>query len=101
MAAASRTVTPAVWRPWAGLGICTITAQFWAWTAELRIWFARLGTVRTGQEFGDGKARCTGGAGRRGLAIEYGERFATDHASMNDEFFQRLRAVFSDGASVC
>jgi alkylhydroperoxidase family enzyme len=33
---------------------------------------------------------------RQRLAIEYAERFATDHASMDDEFFARLRAAFSD-----
>lgn len=33
---------------------------------------------------------------RQRLAIEYAERFATDHASLNDGFFQQLRCVFSD-----
>jgi AhpD family alkylhydroperoxidase len=33
---------------------------------------------------------------RQRLAIEFAERFATDHASMGDAFFERLRAVFSD-----
>ncbi|MGA3256761.1 MAG: carboxymuconolactone decarboxylase family protein [Mycobacterium sp.] len=33
---------------------------------------------------------------RQRLAIEYAERFALDHASMDDAFFERLRAVFSD-----
>lgn len=33
---------------------------------------------------------------RQRLAIEFAERFATDHASMDDAFFERLRAVFSD-----
>src|SRR5271166_3407030 len=33
---------------------------------------------------------------RQRLAIEYAERFANDHASMDDAFFERLRAVFSD-----
>jgi alkylhydroperoxidase family enzyme len=33
---------------------------------------------------------------RQRLAIEYAERFANDHASMDDAFFKRVRAVFSD-----
>jgi alkylhydroperoxidase family enzyme len=33
---------------------------------------------------------------RQRLAIEYAERFATDHASMDDKFFGRLRERFSD-----
>ena len=33
---------------------------------------------------------------RQRLAIEYAERFATEHASIDDAFFVRLRAVFSD-----
>ena len=33
---------------------------------------------------------------RQRLAIEYAERFATDHRSLEDAFFQRLRAVFTD-----
>lgn len=30
------------------------------------------------------------------LAIEYAERFAADHRSIDDEFFARLRAAFAD-----
>jgi AhpD family alkylhydroperoxidase len=33
---------------------------------------------------------------RQRLAIEYAERFANDHASMDDAFFERLRDAFSD-----
>lgn len=33
---------------------------------------------------------------RQRLAIEYADRFATDHASLDDGFFARLRAAFSD-----
>jgi AhpD family alkylhydroperoxidase len=33
---------------------------------------------------------------RQRLAVEYAERFATDHQSLDDEFFVRLRSVFSD-----
>jgi AhpD family alkylhydroperoxidase len=33
---------------------------------------------------------------RQRLAIEYAERFANDHASIEDSFFGRLREVFSD-----
>ena len=33
---------------------------------------------------------------RQRLAIEYAERFATAHASIDDAFFERLRDVFSD-----
>ena len=37
-----------------------------------------------------------GYAPRQRLAIEYAERFATDHASIDGAFFDRLRASFSD-----
>ncbi|HWB67802.1 MAG TPA: carboxymuconolactone decarboxylase family protein [Mycobacteriales bacterium] len=33
---------------------------------------------------------------RQRLAIEYAERFATDHGSIDDAFFARLQAAFSD-----
>lgn len=33
---------------------------------------------------------------RQRLAIEFAERFATDHATMGDAFFDRLRGQFSD-----
>ena len=33
---------------------------------------------------------------RQRLAIEYAERFATDHRSIDDAVFERLRAAFSD-----
>jgi AhpD family alkylhydroperoxidase len=33
---------------------------------------------------------------RQRLAIEYAERFATDHVSIDDAFFTRLREAFSD-----
>jgi alkylhydroperoxidase family enzyme len=33
---------------------------------------------------------------RQRLAIEYADRFATDHASLDDEFFGELRAAFAD-----
>jgi AhpD family alkylhydroperoxidase len=33
---------------------------------------------------------------RQRLAIEYAERFATEHASVDDAFFAQLRAQFSD-----
>ena len=33
---------------------------------------------------------------RQRLAIEYAERFATDHDSIDDDFFGQLRAAFSD-----
>ena len=33
---------------------------------------------------------------RQRLAIEYAERFANDHASIDDSFFGRLRELFSD-----
>jgi len=33
---------------------------------------------------------------RQRLAIEYAERFANDHASIDDAFFGRLRNVFGD-----
>jgi AhpD family alkylhydroperoxidase len=33
---------------------------------------------------------------RQRLAIEYAERFATDHDSIDDELFSRLRGAFSD-----
>lgn len=33
---------------------------------------------------------------RQRLAIEFAERFANDHASIDDTFFERLRGPFSD-----
>jgi alkylhydroperoxidase family enzyme len=33
---------------------------------------------------------------RQRLAIEYAERFATAHASIDDAFFERLRGLFTD-----
>lgn len=33
---------------------------------------------------------------RQRLAIEYAERFVTDHDSIDDAFFARMRAVFND-----
>jgi AhpD family alkylhydroperoxidase len=33
---------------------------------------------------------------RQRLAIEYAERFATDHRAIDDELFGRLRAAFAD-----
>jgi AhpD family alkylhydroperoxidase len=33
---------------------------------------------------------------RQRLAIEYAERFAADHRSIDDAFFERLRAQFAD-----
>jgi alkylhydroperoxidase family enzyme len=33
---------------------------------------------------------------RQRLAIEYAERFATDHRGIDDELFDRLRTVFAD-----
>ncbi len=33
---------------------------------------------------------------RESLAIEYAERFAIDHMSIDDEFFERLRGLFTD-----
>ena len=37
---------------------------------------------------------------REKLAIEYAERFATDHTSIDDAFFASLRAAFSDAEIV-
>lgn len=33
---------------------------------------------------------------REKLAIEYAERFALDHLSLNEEFFKRLKESYSD-----
>ncbi|HVU73068.1 MAG TPA: carboxymuconolactone decarboxylase family protein [Mycobacteriales bacterium] len=33
---------------------------------------------------------------RQRLAIEYAERFATDHRGIDDELFERLRSAFTD-----
>ncbi len=30
------------------------------------------------------------------MALEYADRLATDHLNMDDEFFQRLKAHYSD-----
>lgn len=37
-----------------------------------------------------------GYTGRQRLAIEYAERFATDHQGIDDDLFERLRAEFDD-----
>jgi len=37
-----------------------------------------------------------GYTGRQRLAVEFAERFATDHGSIDDELFGRLRGAFSD-----
>ena len=41
-------------------------------------------------------ATWTGYTARQRLAIEYAEQFATDHRAIDDDFFVRLRAQFSD-----
>jgi len=41
-------------------------------------------------------ASYVGYSDRQRLAVEYAERFATDHQKLDDEFFARLRSVFSD-----
>ncbi len=41
-------------------------------------------------------ATYAGYTARQRLAIEYAERFATDHASLDDTFFARLREMFTD-----
>ncbi|HLX38333.1 MAG TPA: hypothetical protein VKR29_11050 [Candidatus Binataceae bacterium] len=33
---------------------------------------------------------------RERIALEFAEKMATDHASIDDDFFRRLRAHFSD-----
>ena len=43
-----------------------------------------------------GKSR----AEREALAAEFAERFATDHLSMDDDFWARLRGAFSDAEIV-
>jgi AhpD family alkylhydroperoxidase len=40
--------------------------------------------------------RYPGYTARQRLAIEFAERFATDHGSIDDDLFARLRAEFSD-----
>lgn len=37
---------------------------------------------------------------RERLAIEFAERMATNHTSIDDDFFRRLRASFSDAEIV-
>jgi alkylhydroperoxidase family enzyme len=37
---------------------------------------------------------------RQRLAIEYAERFATDHRNIDDEFFSRLRDAYTDAELV-
>lgn len=41
-------------------------------------------------------ASYTGYTDRQRLAVEYAERFATDHSSIDDDMMDRLRAAFSD-----
>ena len=38
----------------------------------------------------------TGYSDQENLAIDYAERFALDHLAIDDAFFERLRAVFTD-----
>ena len=44
----------------------------------------------------DEAATYPGYTDRQRLAVEYAERFATDHRGIDDELFGRLRAVFTD-----
>jgi AhpD family alkylhydroperoxidase len=41
-------------------------------------------------------AAYSGFSERQRLAIEYAERFVVDHRSIDDEFFTRLRAAYTD-----
>ena len=60
---------------------------------DLQQWMRELDALRH-----DVAAYATypGYAARQRLAIEYAERFANDHASIDDAFFGRLREVFTD-----
>ena len=51
---------------------------------------SRLGTYRDDPVFNE----------RERLAIEFAERMATNHTSIDDDFFRRLRASFSDAEIV-
>ena len=44
----------------------------------------------------DEAATWPGYTDRQRLAVEYAERFATDHRGIDDELFDRLRSVFTD-----
>lgn len=44
----------------------------------------------------EGYATYPGYTPRQRLAIEFAERFATDHASIDDAFFERMRRLFTD-----
>ncbi|MCX6000319.1 MAG: hypothetical protein NTU41_12245 [Chloroflexi bacterium] len=48
--------------------------------------YAHVGDYRECQEYSE----------REKLAIEYAERFALDHLSIDRDFFERLKAHFSD-----
>jgi len=50
----------------------------------------RLSEYRTDPLFSD----------RERTAIEFGERMALDHTSLDDDFFKRLRSQFSDAEIV-
>jgi alkylhydroperoxidase family enzyme len=48
--------------------------------------FANVGNYRTYPGYSE----------RERLAVEYAERFALDHTNLDDDFFTRLHAVYSD-----
>jgi alkylhydroperoxidase family enzyme len=48
--------------------------------------FANVGNYRTYPGYSE----------RERLAVEYAERFALDHTNLDDDFFSRLHAVYSD-----
>jgi alkylhydroperoxidase family enzyme len=48
--------------------------------------FANVGNYRTYPGYSE----------RERLAVEYAERFALDHTNLDDDFFARLHAVYSD-----
>jgi AhpD family alkylhydroperoxidase len=74
----------------AQLNACTACATFRAPSVVAAGVSAEL------HEHVDEAASYAGYTPRQRLAIEYAERFATDHRGIDDELFARLRSVFSD-----
>ena len=74
----------------AQLNDCTVCLAFRADTVKAQglteEFYCHVGTHDGGSAF----------TPRESLAMEYAERFAIDHTSIDDEFFARLRGLFTD-----
>ncbi len=74
----------------AQLNDCTVCLAFRADTVKAQglteDFYGHVGTHDQGAAF----------TPRESMAMEYAERFAIDHMSIDDEFFDRLRGLFTD-----